>query len=161
MKYLNVSKSEIIDLFKILGKDPSAQNFQRAQAIRLSSKGHSIKEISEMLDVHYNSAYNWVTKYQIEGFRGLLDKPRSGRPRKISDSEMGIVEAIVNEEPRRIIVSLPKIEKQLGAKVSLWTVQRALKRNNYSYKRTRKSLKDKRNEKEFNIKKNSTENGET
>jgi transposase len=113
------------------------------------------------LDVHYNSVYHWITKYLKEGIKSLEDKPRSGRPRKISDSQMEIVEAIVNEEPRRINLSLPKIEKQLGTKVSLWTVQRALKRNTYSYKRVRKSLKGKRDPKEFNIKKNSTETRET
>jgi transposase len=157
MKYLKLSKTELEKLFKLLGKDASVQSFQRVQAIKLSSKGHSIKGISEMLDVHYNSAYHWIRKYQLEGIDGLLDKPKSGRPRKISDSEMKIVESIVNEEPRSIKVSIPKIEKQLGTKISLWTVQRALKRINYSYKRTRKSLKHKRDEKKFNIKKNSTE----
>lgn len=153
MKYINASNKEIKKLFKAIGETPSMPYFQRAQAIKLSSKGHSIGEISGMLDVHYNSAYGWITKYLKEGIEGLLDKPRSGRPRKIAESNMNILEMIVDEEPRRLRVSLPKIEKQLGIKVSIWTVQRALKRNKYSYKRARRSLKDKRDENEFNSKK--------
>lgn len=153
MKYINASSGEIKELFETLGASPSTQYYQRAMAIKLSSKGHSIGKISEMLDVHYNSAYGWITKYFNEGIDGLLDKPKSGRPRKILESKLKILEDIINEEPRRITVSLPKIEEKLGVKVSIWTVQRALKRNGYSYKRARKSLKDKRDENEFKSKK--------
>jgi len=116
MKYLNISENEIKNLFKTLKKESSAQYFQRLQAIKLSSKGHSIKEISKMLDVHYNSVYHWITKYLKEGIKSLQDKPRSGRPRKISDSEMEIVEAIVNEEPRRLNVTIQKLKNNSAQK---------------------------------------------
>jgi transposase len=153
MIYVSASKSELKNIFKTIGKESSVQHYQRAQAIKLSSKGYTIPEISEALDVHYNSVYNWVTKYLTEGIDGLLNKPRSGRPRLILDSQIAIIEKLVIEEPRRLKVVLPKIEKEIGVNVSLWTVQRALKNSGFSYKRARKSLKNKRNPEEFEKKK--------
>lgn len=153
MRYINIVSREIKELKQTLKENVSQQYFIRVQAIVLSSKGYGISEISQMLDVHYNSVYQWIEKYEAKGKDGLLDKSGRGRHKIINESEIPKLEELVKENPRRINALMPKIIQTLGKPMSHWTVKRALKLQDYTYRRVRSSLKDKQDPEKFQIKK--------
>ena len=153
MRYINVSSKEIKELKLTLREHTSPQYFMRVQAIVLNNKGYNIPEISEMLEVHYNSVYQWIGNYEEKGIDGLSDKPGRGRHKIITDDDIPKLEALVKENPRRINALMPKIIETLGKPMSHWTVKRALKTQDYTYKRVRTSLKEKQDPVMFQIKK--------
>lgn len=150
---LNLSQKEIKELKKSQKENKSPQYYKRVQIILLNSKGYSNPEIEEILDIHYNSVYKWVKRYQANGIEGLKDKPGRGRNSIIDENDIEKIEKLVNKNPRRINSVLPEIITELGKSMSQWTVKRALKNNGYTYKRARTSLKGKQDPEQFKIKK--------
>jgi transposase len=55
---------------------------ERAKIVILSSFGWTDTDIAKALSMHRNTAMKWRKRYQANGIEGLLDAPRSGRPRK-------------------------------------------------------------------------------
>ena len=84
------------------------------------------------------------TCLEPKGICGLLDKPRSGRPRILSeDAEIDTLTRI-NQSPRSLKKVLAELTENLDLTLSLSTLKRACKRAGLSWKRVRKSLKSKR-----------------
>ncbi|SEK40071.1 Winged helix-turn helix [Halomonas daqiaonensis] len=52
---------------------------RRAHAILLSDQGHTIGQISEILQVRRDAVSRWLKQWEAAGLDGLIDKPRSGR----------------------------------------------------------------------------------
>ena len=52
-------------------------------ALRLRIRGKSAQEVAEAFGVTERTIWNWVRRFNEQGIDGLLDRPRSGRPRKI------------------------------------------------------------------------------
>jgi len=63
---------------------------QRAQAILLSSKGHSIAQLAEIFSVDRDTLSRWIDTWNKAGLDGLSDAPKSGRPSKV-DAELEAV----------------------------------------------------------------------
>ncbi len=121
----------------------------RAHSILLNSKGFSIDEISIICDVHRNSVSSWIDAWSKTGIDGLNDLPRSGRPPGLSDSEKEIALKLIKEEPRSLKIVSHKLTEQTGKTVSITSLKRIAKAAKLTWKRTRKSLRSKKNEKEF------------
>ena len=51
----------------------------RAHAILLINQGHTINQISEILQVHRDAVSRWLKQWEESGLDELIDKPRSGR----------------------------------------------------------------------------------
>jgi len=56
----------------------------RAHAVLLSVSGFEVQEISEIFGVCRQSVATWLRGWEKHGLCALLDKPRSGRPRKMA-----------------------------------------------------------------------------
>ncbi len=127
--------------------------FKRLQSVKLNAKGYSIPQISDLLDVHYNSVYNWITQYKKEGIVGLKNQPISGRPPILTAADQHQVEQWIRETPQQPKVVLAKVESELGKSISRDTLKRTLKSLDHTYRRVKKSLRSKRNDEEFEEKK--------
>jgi transposase len=56
----------------------------RLDLIVLLCNGHSTQEVSELYGVNVATLHRWVHKLNDKGIEGLLECPRSGRPRGLS-----------------------------------------------------------------------------
>jgi len=121
----------------------------RAQSIILSSKGYSIDEIADIADVYRNAVSSWIENWEEHGFESLHDKPRSGAPSRLTESEIETVKKIISEHPHSPKMIIADISEQLNKTVSISTLKRIIKKAELRWKRVRKSVKNKRNEKEF------------
>jgi transposase len=73
----------------------------RARIVLAAADGESNTEIAERLGVHRNTAGLWRRRFAEFRLDGLLDEPRPGQPRKITD---GKVEEVIT----RTLESAPR-----------------------------------------------------
>ena len=58
---------------------------QRSRVVLLSAGGHSNREVARRVGVHETTVCKWRRRFLEKRLDGLLDEPRPGAPRKISD----------------------------------------------------------------------------
>ena len=61
-----------------------ARVFRRAQAVRHVVKGQRLQTVSDALSFTYSALRKWVYRFASQGVQGLVDRPRSGRPPKVT-----------------------------------------------------------------------------
>ena len=147
MKFLSLTPDQLAELDAALQGSPcSGRYFKRIQSIKLNAQGYSLPIISQLLEVHYNSVYHWLLRYETQGLDGLRDRPKSGRPRQLSEADQPLVEAWVDATPNQPKTVLAHIEQELDKTIHRNTLKRALKRWDYTYRRARASLRSKQND---------------
>lgn len=121
----------------------------RAHAILLSHDGKAIREIAEIFQVDRNTVSNWLDRWDTKGIDGLADKPHTGAPSKLIESEQKLALDLLGESPQRLDLVLKQILDRTGKSISASTLKRLARRSNLRWKRMRKSLRSKRDEKKF------------
>lgn len=72
----------------------------RYAALYAVSRGKSVAESSEFLDVEESTIYDWIHRW--EGERNVKDKPRSGRPEKITEDDEKEIRSLLDEnDPKK------------------------------------------------------------
>lgn len=120
---------------------------QRAHAILLSAKGYRIDQLVEIFFVDRDTITRWLDRWDEDHFDGLEDAPRSGRPRSIPVEQEPSVLKQVEADPRQLKAVVARLEAHFS--VSIETIKRLLKRQGYTWRRVRRSLKSKRDEAAF------------
>ena len=121
----------------------------RAHSVLLSSEGWSVREIATILTVNRQSVARWLNAWEEKGLCGLIEKPRSGRPKRLEEAESEFVLALVNDEPRSLKKALSLLQEQSGKTISPKPLKRLCQEAGLSWKRVRKSLKSKRDNVSF------------
>ena len=67
-----------------LKQTKEARVFRRAQAVREVVKGQRLHTVSDTLRFTYSALRKWVHRFAHQGTQGLIDRPRSGRPPKVT-----------------------------------------------------------------------------
>jgi len=76
---------------------------ERARIVTLAAEGVANTEIAERLGLSRPTVIGWRQRYEQEGIEGLVDKPRSGRPREIDDDvRLDIVARTLAGPPKRL-----------------------------------------------------------
>ena len=73
--------------------------FRRAQAVREIVKGRRIKDVSRSFAFTYSALRKWVQRFAQEGTCGLLDRPRPGRPHKVTEEVSSCILHLVEQDP--------------------------------------------------------------
>ena len=121
----------------------------RAKAILLSAQGKNVTELTEFFQVSHNTVYSWFDRWENDKIEGLADKPRSGAPSQLSDSEEEIVLELLKKHPHSPKLVLAEVSSRLGKTISEWILRQIAIAAGMSWKRMRKSLKSKQNKKKF------------
>ena len=64
---------------------------QRAQIILRLGEGHSSSDVARQMQVHIQTVSKWRERFRTRGVDGLLDEPRPGQPRKVTDAQVEAV----------------------------------------------------------------------
>lgn len=67
-----------------LKQTKEARVFRRAQAVRDVVKGRRIPNVSDALQFTYAALRKWVHRFANQGTQGFGDRPRPGRPAKVT-----------------------------------------------------------------------------
>ena len=86
-----------LDTFLKHTKD--ARVFRRAQAVRNVVKGQRLQTVSDTLQFTYSALRKWVYRFAHQGTQGLADRPRSGRPPKVTCALERYLNHLVDQDP--------------------------------------------------------------
>jgi transposase len=67
-----------------LKQTKEARVFRRAQAVRDVVTGQRLQTVSDTLSFAYSALRKWVHRFAHQGTQGLMDRPRPGRPPKVT-----------------------------------------------------------------------------
>jgi len=104
-------KQALNDLVK---HSESSRARNRAKAILLSAQGRNVTELTEIFEVSHNTIYTWFDRWENERIEGIADKPRSGAPSQLSDSEKEIVLELLKKHPHSPKLVLAEVSSRLG-----------------------------------------------
>jgi len=121
----------------------------RAQSLLLSSQGLKINEIATVYQVDRDTVATWIKKWEKVEIESLYDKPRSGRPSKLTPEERDLARQYIIEEPRCLKQVVERLHQKTAKRLSLSSLKRLAKKVRLRWKRVRKSLKSLRDPEEF------------
>ena len=82
-----------------LKQTTEARVFRRAQAVREVVKGQRLQTVSDALHFTYAALRQWVHRFAHQGIPGLVDRPRPGRPPKVTCALAKHLDRRVDEDP--------------------------------------------------------------
>lgn len=150
MKYiLPLTDEQRQQLHQIVQTDSRARVRHRAHALLLGDRGYSREAIADIYQVQADTVSSWLDAWETHAFEGLYDAPRSGRPKVLNKTEHARVIDLIKETPRQIKRVIHQVAEELGKTVSRSTLKRLIAGAQGRWKRGRRSLRSKRDPKEF------------
>lgn len=83
----------------MLKQAKEARICRRAQAVRAVVAGHHISTVSATFHVANSALRKWVQRLAQEGPQGLRDRPRSGRPPKVTCELEQPLNRLIDQDP--------------------------------------------------------------
>jgi len=144
-----LTESQRQTLENIRKYDPSPRARTRAHSILLSSRRVTIKEIVRIYQVDRDTIASWIKKWEHDGIESLYDKPRCGRPSKLTLEEKELAQHYIKEEPRCLKQVAERLSQKTAKRLSISSLKRLAKKARLRWKRVRKSLKSLRDPEAF------------
>jgi transposase len=132
----------------LLKQTKEARVFRRAQAVRAVVKGHRLQTVSDTLQFTYSAVRKWVYRFANQGPQGLVDRPRSGRPPKVTGALAHHLDRLVDQDPLQHGSSHSQwscqelatvLARQTGMQVSRESVREVLKKRPFCSMKMKRS----------------------
>ena len=92
-------KVSVVGLDTFVKQTKEARVFRRAQAVREVVKGQRLQTVSDTLAFTYSALRKWVHRFAHQGTPGLVDRPRPGRPPKVTCELEKHLNRLVDHDP--------------------------------------------------------------
>ncbi len=134
------------ELRRLARREPDRRAAMRLLAIANALDGLSRAEAARLAGMERQALRDAVIRYNAEGPQGLRDRPRSGRPERLTPGRQAALKAWVlrGPDPERDGVSAWRLadirdhaERAYGVRYSEWGMSRLLKRLGLSRQKTR------------------------
>src|SRR5712692_620851 len=96
---LHFSEDALPTLDTFLKRTKEARVFRRAQAVRDVVTGQRLQTVSDTLHFTYSALRKWVHRFAHQGVQGLADRPRPGRPPKVTCALAHHLDRLVDQDP--------------------------------------------------------------
>ena len=126
-RYVSLSESDKSGLERLRRHSSNHRIGIRCHALLLSSEGYRIPELSKIFGVKKDTIRSWFDRWESSGLEGLSDKPKPGRPPKLSTSNKELV-ARVKELVSAESQKLDRVRDQLAQEFELELSRKTLKR---------------------------------
>lgn len=90
-------------------RSDEARYDHRLHAILLVAQGMTCPEVASRFGDSVRAVQRWVHRFEEEGFAGLAEADRPGRPPRLNDKELKEIERVLRDSPRKV-----------GMAVNLW-----------------------------------------
>ena len=144
---LTARQIEKLTELKDYGDTPRIRH--RAHAILLSHQGTSVVELAQIFQTNRTTVSQWLDRWDAECFEGLGDKPRPGAPRRFNESERARVLELLKQFPQNPAAVLAQLKQETGTTMSRSTLKQIARNAGLMWKRMRKSLVGKRDQKKI------------
>jgi transposase len=120
----------------------------RLLAIANALEGMTRAEAARLAGMERQALRDAVLRFNAEGPEGLHDRPRSGRPERLSEGQQAALKAHILRGPKpdkdgvsawRLVDLCEHVERRYGIRYSLWGLSCLLDRLNLSRQKTRPS----------------------
>lgn len=110
MRPLTLSNPEIIfGIQDEIRRTEEARYDHRLHAILLIGEGMTCPQVAKKFGDARGSVRNWVNQFEKDGFAGLVDKERCGRPPRLNGKEF-----------REISAALRRVPTEVGINQNFW-----------------------------------------
>ncbi|MGQ9588617.1 MAG: IS630 family transposase, partial [Thermoplasmata archaeon] len=118
----------------------------RYQAIWFSHLGKSVQEIARLLDVSEDTVRRWIRRFEEDGFDGLADDYRSGRPPEATGRYVERLLDLVHISPLHLgyprttwalALLATHMEEETGVKLSGERIRQLLLKNGMRFRRAK------------------------
>lgn len=99
LEFHHSTKKKLIRLKKEAEQEGAYRVAKRLHAILLCSGGHTSGEIATLLEAPRSKVSEWLRLYESQGYNGLLEGHRSGRPRELSEEQEVELSDIIESGP--------------------------------------------------------------
>src|SRR5499427_4391746 len=96
---LHFTDDALPTLNTFLKQTKEARIFRRAQAVRDVVQGQRLQTVSDTLHFTYSALRKWVYRFANQGTQGLVDRPRPGRPRKVTCELEQHLNRLIDHDP--------------------------------------------------------------
>ncbi len=149
-----LADEEIIALEALYRQTKEADVRSRCQMILLSNEGLSPPQIAEQVRLSRRTVTRIIQRYAAEGIQGLITKPRSGRPSKVTAVYKAQLLEAVAQLPRELGLPFSNwttanlaeyLREPTGIALSARQVENVLKANDWRLRRPVRTVKHKQN----------------
>jgi transposase len=101
MKALTISDPEtmVLALQDEIRRSNEARYDHRLHAVLLVAQGVNCLEVAAMLGDSIRTIQYWVNRFETEGFSGLADADRPGRPPKLVKKQLDVINTALRASP--------------------------------------------------------------
>lgn len=148
MKKANISDAEtaILILQDEIRRSYEARYDHRLHAILMVAQGMSCRQVAQLLGDSPRTVAYWVKRFETEGLSGLADADRPGRPSKLDQGQLQVIETALRSHPSRYglagnlwdgKVLSHFIEQQFGIQLGVRQCQRLFRRLGFRFRKPR------------------------
>lgn len=143
-KGLNVKRTwgGITKLNELIKKEQNSKVKERLQTVLWRLKNEKYTEICKRLNRDKNTVSNWIKRWNKEGYEGLFDKPKSGRPTTLTIKEQEkVLNSLENREIKaKITCKLLsfQVKEEFGKDLTDEALRLFLHKHNLSWKKPKK-----------------------
>lgn len=136
------------DLRRRAARESDRRAAMRLLAIANALEGMTRAEAARLAGMERQALHDAVLRFNTEGPQGLHDRPRPGRPERLSAGQQAALKAHILRGPRperdgvsawRLVDLREQVERRYGVRYSLWGLSCLLDRLNLSRQKTRPS----------------------
>lgn len=130
MRFVKLSKAELITLQEGHKNGSQFQFRNRCQCLVLSSQGRTVCELAQFFEINPITIYGWFDRWEKSGLTGLMNRPGRGRKPILSlqnPAHIASVRTAVRENAQSLKAMVAELETALEIPMSVDTVKRFLK----------------------------------
>jgi transposase len=118
----------------------------RLEMLRLADGGWSVPRIARHVNAHEHTVRKYLKAFLVDGFDALPDRPRSGRPPRVTAAHLDALETLLDAGGRTWTTPqlVAWLEREHGVRVHPDHLRVLLHRRRFGWKRTVTSLAHKR-----------------
>ena len=98
-KTITNAATMILGLQDEIRRSPDARYDHRLHGILLVAQGMSAPEVGRLLGDSPRTVQYWVDQFEREGLGGLIDKDKAGRPGRLGEREIVVINKVLREPP--------------------------------------------------------------
>ena len=145
---------EIQQLEQLYRDTKDANIRSRCDMVLLSNEGLSPPEIARRVRFSRETVVRFIKRYNQEGIAGLADRPRSGRPPRVTDDYVPQLLAAIEQPPRDLGLPFSNwtaanlaeyLAEHTGIIITARQVENYLKARGYRLRRPVRTVKHKQN----------------
>jgi transposase len=101
-KTITNAATMILGLQDEIRRSPDARYDHRLHGILLVAQGMSAPEVGRLLGDSPRTVQYWVDQFEREGLGGLIDKDKAGRPGRLGEREIVVINKVLREPPSMV-----------------------------------------------------------